>query len=774
MNPDNTAVNIRVRGIVQGVGFRPFVFQLAQKHSIKGRVSNTSKGVFIKAAASRDNIASFTAAIEKSPPPLSKITSIEVEDVDTDDQNLFQEYVSYQDFAIDLSHGEDERNVLISPDVSICEDCLEELFCPDDRRYRHPFINCTNCGPRYTIIKDVPYDRQYTSMKDFKMCRDCQAEYDDPANRRFHAQPDACPVCGPQLTLFDQAGVAVKCIDPVEKTISLLKNGCIVAIKGLGGFHLAVDAMNNKAVIELRKRKKRDEKPFALMAPDIETAREFAVIENKEKALLLSRERPIVILQKRLPNTVADFAAPKNRYFGVFLPYTPLHYLILRDNFTALVMTSGNISDEPIAIDNGEAFTRLSGIADYFLAHDRDIYLRSDDSIIRYTAESERFVRRSRGYVPVPVFLDKDIPQVLATGAELKNTICLTKEDKAFVSQHIGDMENLETYNFFLKTISHMERILGITPDLIACDMHPDYMSTGFAQTSIKESKAKKLIQVQHHHAHIAACLAENRVDGPVIGLAFDGTGYGIDGKIWGGEVLVADYKEFKRAAHLVYTPMPGGAAAIKAPQRMGISFLYSAFGRSLVDMPVLTAMLNDEMDEKDVEIILQMIEKGVNSPMTSSMGRLFEGVAAILGIRGRNSFEGQAAIELEMIADPDVKDYYDLPFSDDECIKVFVPQVIQGIVKDIEMGKPVEFIAGKFHRTIILTFTKICEKISERTSIKSAALSGGVFQNAILLSGFITELEKKGFEVYTHSLVPANDGGISLGQAVIAGASFL
>ena len=762
------ARSLKVKGIVQGVGFRPFVYQLANQYGIKGEVANTSSGVIINIEGTRKNIDPFCIDLAEKSPPLAHITSISVHK---------KPVKGFTGFTIAKSKGKALRSALISPDVSVCNDCLRELFDPADRRYQYPFINCTNCGPRYTIIYDIPYDRPKTSMKHFKMCKRCQAEYDDPTNRRFHAQPNACADCGPHVTLYDNTGERVATQNFIKKTAELLKDGYIVAIKGLGGFHLAVNAENHNAVIRLRKRKHREQKPLAIMSYDIEHIGKYAHIEPEEEKLLTSLQRPIVILKKKEPNSLSEEVSPRNMYFGTMLPYTPLHYLLLQNDFIALVMTSGNLSEEPIAIDNEDAFKRLSDIADYFLIHNREIYLRSDDSIVKRTADATRFIRRSRGYIPIPIFLKQKAPQILACGAELKNTVCLTKKNNAFLSQHIGDLENLATYEFFMLTIEHMKRILDIKPEIIAFDLHPDYLSTRYA----KEFKDIKKVQVQHHHAHIISCMAENRLDGSVIGLSFDGTGYGTDGNIWGGEVLVADAGQFRRAAYLSYVPMPGSAKAIKEPWRMAVSYLYDAFNESFwdLDLPMFK-----EIDEKKIKIMVDMISKKINSPYTSSLGRLFDGVAAIIGIRNQVFFEGQAAMELEMLIAPTLsseKDQwragektiatYDYEWVSKDGYIVLLEPIIRGVVKDMEKGVHPSEISSKFHMTLICLFSELCEVIRKESGLNRVVLSGGVFQNSILLTGLIRKLEKKSFEVFTHHLVPTNDGGISFGQAMVAAA---
>jgi len=750
------AKKLKISGIVQGVGFRPFVYQLAGRYGLKGEVANTASGVTVHIEGDGENIEHFCADLHTEPPPLSHIIDISIQPATV---------TGFSDFSIVKSKGAAKRATLISPDVSVCRDCLNELFDPGDRRHAYPFINCTNCGPRYTIINDIPYDRPNTSMKYFIMCRDCQAEFDDPTHRRFHAQPNACPVCGPQVRLFDSDRQPVEDPDPVSATARLIKSGRIVAVKGLGGFHLAVDAENEDAVRHLRQRKQREEKPFALMSYDPDHVHGYAEIGTDEERLLTSPLRPIVLLKKRYPHTIAESVSPRNRYFGVMLPYTPLHYLILRHGFTALVMTSGNISEEPICIDNDEAFKQLGDIADYFLIHNRNIILRSDDSITRRFAGGTHFIRRSRGYVPVPVFLHKKLPPIVACGAELKNTVCLTKENRAFVSQHIGDLENLETYNFLDQTVAHLKRILDIDPEIIAYDMHPDYLSTRYAEARTDVTK----IQVQHHHAHIVSCMAENRVDGPVIGLAFDGTGYGTDGHIWGGEVLLAETGRFERAAHLAYVPMPGSTAAVKEPWRMAISYLYQTFGACFRELKL---PFIHTVDPKKTDVMIRMIENHLNTPLTSSLGRLFDGVAAMVGLRNRVRHEGQAAMELEMAALDDSAYGYNHEWETINGIhQILTAPIIQGIVQDIESGCSADLISARFHTTLIDLFTELCDRLRKDTGLNRVALSGGSFQNMILLPGLIKGLKQRKFEVFTHTQVPTNDGGISLGQAVAAAA---
>ena len=755
MTDKYVANRLKVNGIVQGVGFRPFVFQLAQKYGLKGEVANTSAGVSIHVEGLAEHITSFEADLAAQAPPLAYIV-----DIVSQPATVKQ----FSDFAIVKSQGESRMSTLISPDVSVCDDCLAELMDPADRRFHYPFINCTNCGPRYTIIDDIPYDRPKTSMRYFIMCPACQAEYDEPTNRRFHAQPNACDDCGPHVSLFDNYQNVIGKHNPVDKAVELLKQGNILAIKGLGGYHLAADAANTDAVRRLRRRKIREEKPLAVMSADLATIRGYAAVNQEEEQLLTSIRRPIVLLRKKTPNPISDQVAPHNNYFGVMLPYTPLHYLLLKHDFTALVMTSGNLSEEPISIDNEDAFNRLAGIADYFLIHDRDIYLRSDDSIVRHIAGAQRFIRRSRGFVPIPVFLKKEVPPILACGAELKNTICVTKQDKAFLSQHIGDLENIATYDFFKLTIDHLKRILDINPEIIACDMHPDYLSSQFAA----EQTAIPNIQVQHHHAHVVSCMAEHKLEGDVIGLAFDGTGYGPDGTLWGGEILIASSHDFKRTGHLGTIAMPGAAAAIKEPWRMAISYLQHTFGDDFqnLDLPVL-----GEIEAEKVNILREMISKQVNSPLTSSLGRLFDGVAAICGIRKQVNFEGQAAMEFEMLAADSTNQMYDYQWVTGESYQLQTAPIIEGVVADIQSRVPIAEISAKFHHTLIHLFAEFCDVMRRESDLNRVVLSGGCFQNATLLSGLIQALHDKEFAVFTHQQVPANDGGISLGQAVVAAA---
>ncbi|HIE27294.1 TPA: carbamoyltransferase HypF, partial [Candidatus Poribacteria bacterium] len=671
------------------------------------------------------------------------------------------------------SEGDRGKYLKISPDVCTCADCLAELFDIQDRRYRYPFLNCTNCGPRFTIIEDIPYDREKTTMRKFKMCPLCQAEYDDPTNRRFHAQPNACADCGPSVTLEDLTGRPIECNDPIRETIKLLKEGNIIAVKGLGGFHLACDAENDDAVAMLRQRKRRTFKPFAIMSQNIDQIKRYCYIEESEQQLLESVQRPIVLLKKLESRPISEFVAPNNNYLGVMLPYTPLHYILLDSPILALVMTSGNISEEPIAIDNIEAKARLADLADYFLMHNRDIRMRCDDSVSFSLNGGEVMIRRSRGYAPFPIDLNFSMQEILACGPELKNTFCLTKENHAFLSQHIGDLQNIEAFNYYQDAIEHFKRLFRINPKIVAYDLHPEYLSTKYALAQ----ENVQLVGVQHHHAHIVSCMAENGLvgrnladdDSPakIIGIACDGTGYGVDGAIWGCEFLLADARDFRRCAHLKYIPLPGGDAATKEPYRMALSYLFSAFEEDFLelDIPILK-----RLDGKKVMTILRMIQRGVNSPLTSSCGRLFDAVSSLIGIRDVTTYEAQAAIELEMTADAKTSNVYGYKIeTENDVDTINVQKMVREIVSDLQKDVPKAIISAKFHNTVADFIVKTCERIREQNNIDEVVLSGGVFQNRRLITKVLTQLRARKFTPYFHSRVPTNDGGVSLGQAVIA-----
>jgi len=745
---------IEIEGIVQGVGFRPFVYRLADRHRLGGWVSNTGRGVLLEAEGAPGELESFREALTHEAPPLSVITAVRCTDVPGTGE---------AGFAILASSGGESR-AMVSPDCDVCPDCLAELLDPADRRYRYPFINCTNCGPRYSIITATPYDRPLTTMAPFTMCAACRDEYEDPASRRFHAQPNACPACGPRLNLTDARGMETDG-DPLEQGIRLLREGGILAIKGVGGYHLAVDAGNEEAVRELRRRKQRDEKPFALMARDLEAIGCFAVVDETEARLLSGTERPIVLLRKREGHAIAPAVAPANGYFGAMLPATPLHNLLLRGTFHALVMTSGNVTDEPIAYRDEEARERLAGIADHFLAHDRDIHVRVDDSVLRVFQGNPLFMRRSRGYVPRGVLLPAAQRSVLAVGAELKAAVCLTRGDRAFLSQHIGDLQNATTLASLEETVAHLQRLLDTQPEVVAHDLHPDYLSTAYA-TGISGIPP---LAVQHHHAHLAACMAENGLEGETIGVVFDGTGFGMDGAIWGGEFLLGDYRGFRRAGQFRYVPLPGGDAAVREPFRMAIAWLYRAYGPELftLSLPCL-----GEVGETERGILLRMLERGINSPPTSSCGRLFDAAAAILGVRSRVSYEGQAAIELEALAEEGLPgDAFPFAVSqEDDRQVVDFALLFKAMTEELLAGASRAGLARRFHATVALAAAQVCEEIRSASGVNRVALSGGVFQNRLLSEEMVTLLRARGFEVYTHRLVPPNDGGIALGQAVIAG----
>ncbi|MBI5445860.1 MAG: carbamoyltransferase HypF [Deltaproteobacteria bacterium] len=776
--PPIVRVGATVEGIVQGVGFRPFVYRLAAARGLSGWVRNGASGVLLEVEGAEGEIRAFLQELRERAPPLAAVGAISAEELPAEGR---------EGFAI-LESGGGGDDVQIAPDGDVCPDCLRELFDPADRRYRYPFINCTNCGPRYTVVTGVPYDRPFTTMARFPLCPECRAEYEDPADRRVHAQPVACPACGPRLRLLDGAGAELGG-DPLDAAVALLKEGRILALKGLGGYHLAVDACNGGAVRELRRRKERDEKPFALMSPGLDEVLEYAVPGAAERLLLQAPERPIVLLPKRAGNPLSPLVAPANGYFGVMLPYTPLHHLLLRGNFLALVMTSGNLSDEPIAYRDGEARERLARIAGAFLVHDREIHVRTDDSVLRVFDGRPVFLRRSRGYVPRPVALPAPQKRVLAVGGELKAAVCLTRADRAFPSQHVGDLKNEAVLRSLEETVEHLERILAIEPEVVAHDLHPDYLSTVYAQ----EIPDLPRVAVQHHHAHLASCMAENGLEGEVIGVIFDGTGLGTDGTIWGGEFLVGGYGGFERRGRFRPVPLPGGDAAVREPFRMALSYLNDVYGRGLFELPL---PFLDAIPKGERAIFLTMLERRLNSPLTSSCGRLFDAVAALLGLRSRVSYEGQAAIELEALAERcETAEAYpfrvdagssvlgprssenrqpitDNPKPSSPCLEVDFRPMLAGLVRDLAGGTPAAELARRFHDTLAGAVGEACQILREGTGLGRVALSGGVFQNRLLTEGVLRLLAARGFQVFTQRLVPPNDGGLALGQAVIAGRS--
>ncbi len=750
------AKKIHIQGIVQGVGFRPFVYSLAINYHLTGWVRNSSSGVEIEINGSANNINQFLSMLRNKPPSLSRIDEIKIDEIAAN---------GYQDFRIISSQAEEGEFIPISPDYSICEDCLKELFDPQDRRFRYPFINCTNCGPRFTIIRDIPYDRPKTTMATFKLCEECQAEYDDPLNRRYHAQPTACPNCGPQVALIVGNQIIASGDEAIIKSQQLVEEGKIIAVKGLGGYHLACDAKNFTAVENLRARKKRSEKPFALMAFSIEKIREYCSISPVEIDLLESREKPIVLLKSRKRSDLSPLLAPQQNCLGFMLPYTPLHYLLLEpseNNPDIWVMTSANISDEPIAYKDQEARQHLENIADGFLVHNREIHMRVDDSVLRVIQGNYYPIRRARGFAPNPIVLKHKLPQILATGAELKNTFCLTRDNYAFLSHHIGDLENLETLNSFTEAIDHYQKLFRIKPQLIASDLHPDYLASRYANQRSEKEKIPN-IQIQHHHAHLAACLAENHwtEEGEVIGLCYDGTGFGTDQAIWGGEVLVGNYSHYSRSYHLRYTPLPGGDISIRIPARMALSYLREYNLDWDTSIPAVQALCMEERTVLDIQL-----NKQINTPKTSSMGRLFDAVSSLIGIRHRVSYEGQAAIEMEALVDPDETKIYPV-FLNDNLIDL--SGLFPAIIADIYKAVPVSKIAAGFHNSIVQISEEICAKIRKEHNINTVTLSGGVWQNKVLLENMIQRLKKAHFSVFIHKNVPTNDGGISLGQAFIA-----
>ena len=778
-----TRKEIKISGIVQGVGFRPFVYNLAASLGLKGYVLNSSEGVIIDIEGESEIIDEFTLLLKSKSPPLSRIENITVAEGFS--------LRNYTTFEIKESLSKSGKFALISPDIATCPDCLSELLNPDDRRYQYPFINCTNCGPRYSIILDIPYDRHETTMSKFKMCPECESEYHDPSNRRFHAQPNACHVCGPQLELRVRSSeFEVKNEkEPLKTAIELLRRGAIGAIKGLGGFHIACDATNDEAVKRLREKKRKSNKPFAIMCPDINAIKKICELSNSGEILLNNELKPIVILPKLKGNTISEYVAPDNNYFAVMLPYTPLHHLLFQNgvnhstsellnsstpqllsSFIALVMTSGNLSEEPIVINNDEAMEKLSDIADFFLFHNRDIYMRVDDSIVRDYKDTKRVIRRARGYVPYPIELGMEMPEILGCGGELKNTFTLAKGHYAIISQHIGDLQNYEAVEFFKETLKNLKNSFRVEPTIIAHDMHPNYWTTKLAKELITHHSSLTTVPVQHHHAHIVSCMAENHIKEKVIGIAWDGTGYGIDGAIWGGEFLISDYKGFERACHFRYVPLPGGDKAIKEPYRIALSHLYDAYG---MDFLKLNIPFIKQIKDK-TKIILKMIDNRINTVMTSSTGRLFDAVSSIINEIDTVTFEGEAAVKLEMMADKSITDTYKTQKPEARSQKPEYPIVIdtrsliRQIVNDLLNGVDRSVISAKFHNALAEIIFEVCRRIKSNTGINRVALSGGCFQNIFLLDRTIERLDS-GFKVFIHKDVPTNDGGISLGQAIVA-----
>lgn len=748
---------VRVAGLVQGVGFRPFVYTLAQRLHLRGHVGNDTEGVFIEAEGPRPALDAFLSALDMERPPLSVIDSMTAAPLPV---------TGSPGFVIVASDASGPPAAQVTPDAATCEACLAETTSGGGRRRGYAFTNCTHCGPRFTIVREIPYDRPNTTMAGYAMCEQCAREYTDPADRRFHAQPVCCPACGPRLSLLGMDGrpLLAPGADPVAATARLLRGGAIVALKGLGGYHLAVDATHADAVARLRAAKHREDKPFALMVADVAEAAGIAEVEPAAARLLRHPARPIVLLPRRdrhPAHRVAEAVAPGCRELGVMLPYTPLHHLLLGTVVRPVVMTSGNVSDEPIAYEDADALARLAGIADVALTHDRPIHVRTDDSVARVVRGAPMLLRRSRGYVPRPVRLPWPLRRpVLGCGAAQKNTFCLARNEYATLSHHIGDLENAATHRSYTEGIAHFGRLLGITPEVVAHDLHPDYLSTAYAQGL----DGVELVGVQHHHAHVASCLAEHGEQSAVIGVAFDGSGYGDDGTIWGGEILVADLSSYARVGHLAAVPMPGGAAAVREPWRMALSYL-DVLGGELPTLAVVNRHAHHWRPVRDAA------RAGVNAPLTSSAGRLFDAVAALLDLRDEVSYEGQAAVELEQLAQRGEAAGYPAGIDEDAVLALQGADLVRAVLADRFDSVPAPVIAARFHAGVADLIVNACLLVRERHGLHTVALSGGVFQNTLLLCRTVDSLTASGFRVLTHRQVPPNDGGISLGQVAVAGA---
>jgi hydrogenase maturation protein HypF len=744
-------VRLAIRGAVQGVGFRPCVFRLATELNLAGWISNSAQGVSIELEGDRARLQKFILRLEAEKPPRSFIQSLETSWLDC---------IGYQTFEIRPSDSAGSKSALVLPDIAVCSDCIREMLDPQNRRYQYPFTNCTNCGPRFSIIEALPYDRASTTMRRFAMCEQCRAEYEDPCDRRFHAQPNACPVCGPQVELWDQVGKTLAGRQAaIAATARAIEDGKIVAIKGLGGFHLAVDARNEDAVLRLRARKHREEKPFALMFPHLQSVQLSCEVSALEERLLGAAEAPIVLLRRRAQPrnkrlVIGSSVAPHNPYLGVMLPYTPLHHLLLGQLGFPIVATSGNLSDEPICVGEYEALERLTNIADLFLVHNRPIVRHVDDSVVRIMAGRELVVRRARGYAPLPVQLKVSAPATLAVGAHLKNTVALSVDQQVFVSQHIGDLETLSAFTAFRHVIADFERLYETLPSAIAADLHPDYLSTQFAR-----GRGLPVANVQHHFAHILSCMAENELNPPVLGVAWDGTGYGLDGKIWGGEFLRVTRSGFERIGHFREFGLPGGEAAIREPRRAALGLLYQLFGDStfeMTDLPPLRAFSATEL-----AVLQTMIGRKLNLPFTTSIGRLFDAIVSLVGLRQIATYEGQAALELEWATDGiGIDSCY--PIGDIEDAVDWEPMIRQ-IIRERLAGKGAGEIAAKVHNTFVESIVSIARRVEETRVV----LAGGCFQNKYLTERAIRRLRDEGFTPYWHQRIPPNDGGIALGQIV-------
>ena len=743
-------LSLQIRGIVQGVGFRPFVYREALRHSLAGFVQNTGSGVTIEIEGELADCEAFFAALETNAPPLSRVQSIERTEIPP---------LGTRGFTILASSG-GERDALISPDIGICDDCKQELFSPDDRRYRYPFINCTNCGPRFSIIEDVPYDRANTSMRTFTQCPACQSEYENPLDRRFHAQPNACPVCGPRLSFLIDGQVQDG--DEIALFSETIRAGKIVAVKGIGGFHLACDATNESAVQLLRARKQRYEKPFAVMLRDLEEVQRYCDLSSEEAALLTREQKPIVLLQTRAENRLAPSVAPGNRRLGVMLPYTPLHCLLLEQN-PALVLTSGNVSDRPMLYRDEDILTAFAQLADAVLTHNRPIVRRVDDSVFVVSVGVPRPFRRARGWAPEPLPLATSAQKILAMGAQQKNTFCLVKDGQAFISSHIGDLDDPETEIDYRSEIASLQHLFDVEPEKIVCDLHPDYASTRIAHET-----GLPLLAVQHHHAHFASVLAEHNIDSPSLGFIWDGTGYGDDGTIWGGEALLGTIEKSSRVGHILPFQLLGGEAAVREPWRVALSISERALGReeALRLFPAHTS---------EAKLLLQAADAGLNAPQTTSMGRLFDAVAALCGIRDTVSFEGQAAIELEQCADETETASYHFAIScESGCWIYDWRPVIQAVILDLSNGVSIGRISMRFHRALAELLAEAAEIHQRESGCNIVTLSGGCFQNELLLALGDAALRARGFTVLINRMVPCNDGGISYGQAAVAAAQVI
>jgi len=756
---------VLVCGVVQGVGFRPFVYRLAQEEGLTGFIGNDTDGVTIEIEGADARVEAFIARLRSEAPPLARIDSVAV-------RELAPTGLEGGDggFRIVSSQVMGRVSTGIPADSATCPDCLRELLNPKDRRYCYPFLNCTNCGPRFTITRRIPYDRPQTSMAKFPMCPACQREYDDPLNRRFHAQPNACWDCGPKVWLAGVDGAEIAADDAVRACIDRLVAGQIMAIKGIGGFHLSVDATIEAAVMRLRERKHRYGKPLAVMVRDLEAARAVCELTPEEEALLTTAARPIVLARHRVGSRIAESVAPGIPWLGIFLPYAPLqHLLFALSQVRVLVMTSANLSEEPIAIDNEEAQARLGGIADAFLMHDREILQRCDDSVVAVVDGAPQLIRRARGFVPLGVPLPFDASPLLAVGGHLKNVFALARGGFAYQSQHLGDLENLSGLEFFKESLDHLMRTFEIEPQAVVHDLHPGYLSTQWAKDWASE-RGLPLIAVQHHHAHIAGCMAEHGLTGTVIGLALDGTGYGTDGKIWGGEVLIGRPGSFERFAHLEYVPLPGGEKAIKEPWRMAFTALRAA-GFDLESAAALSGA-----NGREARVLERMIERGVNAPLTSSLGRLFDAVAAVVLGRRVVDYEAQAAIELEGVAvdEPDDEPGYPMDFlngnwTEHEPVRISAARMWRGVIEDLRVGVSRAKIAARFHSGVAAGYVRAANLAREATGIKRVALSGGCMHNRRLARLLRTKLEKEGFEVFQHVNVSPGDGGLSYGQVAVA-----